>query len=109
MSIQGLVLVAEPYYNEAGFDRQQGSAEGARNSVMYNESAFLLCCKTAVHTMRRPSPGFVDLVKVGATLASPLRLKLGCLPCQPRLLLDALGSFGAVKVTRLSMYGLELR
>ena len=41
VSIQGLILVAEPYYNEAGYERQKGSRIGAENARMYNEMAVL--------------------------------------------------------------------
>ena len=32
VSIQGLVLVSEPYYNEAGYEKQMGTLEGRHNS-----------------------------------------------------------------------------
>jgi len=41
ISIQGLILVSEPYYNEAGYERQKGSRIGAENARMYNEMAVL--------------------------------------------------------------------
>jgi ubiquitin-conjugating enzyme E2 O len=54
VSIQGLVLNAKPYFNEAGYDRQVGTAEGEKNSVLYNENAFLLSCKSMLYLLRRP-------------------------------------------------------
>ena len=41
VSIQGLILVSEPYYNEAGYERQKGSRIGTENARMYNEMAVL--------------------------------------------------------------------
>ncbi|BFZ03274.1 hypothetical protein BsWGS_06312 [Bradybaena similaris] len=41
VSIQGLILVPEPYYNEAGYERQRGTQVGQENSRMYNEMAIL--------------------------------------------------------------------
>ena len=41
VSIQGLILVAEPYYNEAGYERQRGSAQARENSRLYNEMVLL--------------------------------------------------------------------
>ena len=41
VSIQGLILVAEPYYNEAGYEKHRGSQQGLENSRMYNETAAL--------------------------------------------------------------------
>lgn len=37
----GLILVAEPYYNEAGYERQRGTQQGKENSRMYNEMVIL--------------------------------------------------------------------
>eukprot|EP00271_Cylindrocystis_brebissonii_P005211 TRINITY_DN17172_c1_g4_i1.p1 TRINITY_DN17172_c1_g4~~TRINITY_DN17172_c1_g4_i1.p1 ORF type:complete len:1392 (+),score=291.27 TRINITY_DN17172_c1_g4_i1:430-4605(+) len=62
VSLQGLVLVAKPYYNEAGYERQMGTAEGERNALLYNESAFLLSCKSTLQLLRRPPLGIEDLV-----------------------------------------------
>ncbi|XP_054717726.1 (E3-independent) E2 ubiquitin-conjugating enzyme-like isoform X2 [Uloborus diversus] len=41
VSIQGLILVSEPYYNEAGYERQKGTQQGRENSRMYNENVVL--------------------------------------------------------------------
>ncbi|GFS49773.1 hypothetical protein NPIL_418651 [Nephila pilipes] len=41
VSIQGLILVSEPYYNEAGYERQKGTQLGMENSRMYNEMVVL--------------------------------------------------------------------
>ena len=63
VSIQGLVLVPKPYYNEAGYEKQTGSAEGEKNAAVYNESAFLLCCRTMLNLLRNPPHGFQPLVR----------------------------------------------
>ena len=64
VSIQGLVLVKEPYYNEAGYERRVGSAEGAKGSRLYSESAFLLSCRSALRLLaRRPPAPFEGLVR----------------------------------------------
>ncbi|CAI5478382.1 unnamed protein product, partial [Closterium sp. Yama58-4] len=62
VSIQGLVLVPRPYFNEAGYERQRGSAEGERNADLYNESAFLLSAKTMIYSIRNPPKHFEPLV-----------------------------------------------
>lgn len=41
VSIQGLILVDEPYFNEAGYEKQKGSQQGKENSRMYNEMVLL--------------------------------------------------------------------
>jgi len=63
VSIQGLVLNAKPYFNEAGYDRQVGTLEGEKNSVMYNENSFLLSCKSMLYLLRRPPMHFEDLIR----------------------------------------------
>lgn len=54
VSLQGLVLNSKPYFNEAGYDKQIGTAEGEKNSLSYNENTFLLNCKTMMYLMRKP-------------------------------------------------------
>ncbi|XP_013714448.2 probable ubiquitin-conjugating enzyme E2 23 [Brassica napus] len=63
VSLQGLVLNSKPYFNEAGYDKQIGTAEGEKNSLGYNENAFLLNCKTMMYLMRRPPKDFEELIK----------------------------------------------
>lgn len=54
VSLQGLVLNSRPYFNEAGYDKQVGTAEGEKNSLSYNENTFLLNCKSMLYILRRP-------------------------------------------------------
>jgi ubiquitin-conjugating enzyme E2 O len=54
VSLQGLVLNSKPYFNEAGYDKQTGTAEGEKNSLSYNENTFLLNCKTMMYLIRKP-------------------------------------------------------
>ncbi|KAJ0076610.1 hypothetical protein Patl1_36014 [Pistacia atlantica] len=63
VSLQGLVLNSKPYFNEAGYDKQVGTAEGEKNSLAYNENTFLLNCKTMMYLMRKPPKDFEELVK----------------------------------------------
>ncbi|MCJ1392673.1 hypothetical protein MMC18_005543 [Xylographa bjoerkii] len=42
VSLMGLVLVKEPFYNEAGFDAYVGSSETQINSALYTEKAFVM-------------------------------------------------------------------
>ncbi|GFR83152.1 ubiquitin-conjugating enzyme E2 O [Elysia marginata] len=59
LSIQGLILVREPYYNEAYYERQRGTQIGHENSRMYNEMAIL---KT-VQSLTRMSQSLPELFK----------------------------------------------
>ncbi|PSS25969.1 Ubiquitin-conjugating enzyme like [Actinidia chinensis var. chinensis] len=63
VSLQGLVLNSKPYFNEAGYDKQIGTAEGEKNSLSYNENTFLLSCKTMMYLMRKPPKDFEELVR----------------------------------------------
>ncbi|KAG9448098.1 hypothetical protein H6P81_014226 [Aristolochia fimbriata] len=62
LSLQALVLNEKPYFNEAGYDRQIGRAEGEKNSTTYNENAFLLSIKTMLYLLRKPPKHFEALV-----------------------------------------------
>lgn len=63
VSIQGLILVEKPYFNEAGYETQAGSEEGERNAQVYNEQALLECLKTMVNVLRNPPRHFEPLVQ----------------------------------------------
>ncbi|KAJ0259827.1 ubiquitin-conjugating enzyme E2 24 [Hirschfeldia incana] len=63
LSLQALVLNEKPYFNEAGYDKQLGRAEGEKNSVSYNENAFLITCKSMISLLRKPPKHFEVLVK----------------------------------------------
>lgn len=58
LSLQALVLNEKPYFNEAGYDKQIGRAEGEKNSVTYNENAFLLSCKSMLYLLNKPPKVF---------------------------------------------------
>ncbi|KAJ1484597.1 ubiquitin-conjugating enzyme/RWD-like protein, partial [Baffinella frigidus] len=64
ISIMGLVLVPEPYYNEAGYEKQLGTHEGRHNSQQYSEAALLLVLKHMETSMRHPVAPFEDLTRV---------------------------------------------
>ncbi|CAL4902882.1 unnamed protein product [Urochloa decumbens] len=63
VSIQGLVLTAQPYYNEFGYEELIGTPSGARNALPYAENAYVLNLRTMLHLLRRPPAGFEELVR----------------------------------------------
>ncbi|KAG0036590.1 hypothetical protein BGZ82_004001 [Podila clonocystis] len=63
ISLQGLVLVPEPYYNEAGFEKFVGTKEAARNSELYNEKVYLLSLKTIQTLINNPPLSFTKEVR----------------------------------------------
>ncbi|KAK3091730.1 hypothetical protein FSP39_022222 [Pinctada imbricata] len=60
VSIQGLILVAEPYYNEAGYEKQRGSQQGLENSKMYNEMAILKVVQSTARMISNPPHSFLQ-------------------------------------------------
>ncbi|KAI3456261.1 hypothetical protein Pfo_012924 [Paulownia fortunei] len=62
LSLQALVLNEKPYFNEAGYDDQIGKAEGEKNSISYNEHAFLVSCRSMLYLLRKPPKHFEALV-----------------------------------------------
>ncbi|XP_042480738.1 probable ubiquitin-conjugating enzyme E2 23 [Macadamia integrifolia] len=75
VSLQGLVLNSKPYFNEAGYDKQVGTAEGEKNSLSYNENTFLLNCKSMMQLLRRPPKETASLRSGGkaAYISAPPR------------------------------------
>uniref|UniRef100_A0A671LDR0 (E3-independent) E2 ubiquitin-conjugating enzyme n=1 Tax=Sinocyclocheilus anshuiensis TaxID=1608454 RepID=A0A671LDR0_9TELE len=53
ISIQGLILVNEPYYNEAGFDSDRGLQEGYENSRCYNEMALIKMVQSMIQLLQQ--------------------------------------------------------
>lgn len=52
VSIQGLILVSEPYYNEAGFDSQRGQKLAKENSRVYNEMALIKVVQSMTNMLK---------------------------------------------------------
>jgi baculoviral IAP repeat-containing protein 6 len=64
ISIQSLILCAEPYYNEPGFERLYGTPQGDNESLKYAEDVFRNNLKYAVlGQLQNPPEGFEDVVK----------------------------------------------
>ena len=63
VSIQGLILVPEPYFNEAGYERQKGTQIGEENSRMYNEMAVLKLVQSMTRMVRNPAQPFAKEIE----------------------------------------------
>ena len=63
VSIQGLILNNQPFFNEAGYDALVGRPEGRRNAIPYSENACYLTLQSMLHLLRRPPQGFQELVR----------------------------------------------
>lgn len=57
-----MILVAEPYFNEAGFEKQKGSQQGRENSRMYNEMVVLKLVQSQTKLLQNPLSVFKDII-----------------------------------------------
>lgn len=62
VSIVGLVLVAEPFYNEAGFEALVGTEESKMTSQIYSERAFVLSRGFVKTALQKGAPGMEDVI-----------------------------------------------
>ncbi|KAG1675351.1 (E3-independent) E2 ubiquitin-conjugating enzyme UBE2O [Nymphon striatum] len=60
ISIQGLILVPEPYYNEPGHEAQRNTTQGKENSRMYNEMAVLKLTQSMTRLLKNLPSSFAD-------------------------------------------------
>lgn len=64
VSIQSLILVPEPYFNEPGFERSRGTPTGDQSSRDYSANIRVHCIRWAMTEMlRRPPKAFEDVVR----------------------------------------------
>jgi len=64
VSIQALILVDQPYFNEPAYDSQKGTKEGELRSNEYNESIRLSTLRHAIlGQIKNPSPGFEEIIR----------------------------------------------
>ncbi|KAI1291790.1 (E3-independent) E2 ubiquitin-conjugating enzyme [Halotydeus destructor] len=70
VSIQGLILVEEPYFNEAGYLKQKETAVGDENSRLYNEMAIVKLVQSMTKMLIYPPEVFKDEIHAHAKEAS---------------------------------------
>lgn len=58
VSVQGLILVSEPYFNEAGYEKQTDTQQGYENSRTYNELVILKLVQSMQEMIKSPSEIF---------------------------------------------------
>ena len=64
ISIQSLIFVDEPYFNEPGYERSMGSNSGNKNSFEYNDKVRMNTLRWAmVEQLRNPPYGFEDFTR----------------------------------------------
>lgn len=62
VSLMGLVLVEEPFYNEAGYDAYVGSSETRTNSALYAEKATVMAKGFVMHALMNGVPGLESIL-----------------------------------------------
>ena len=63
VSILGLVLVRDPYFNEAGFEARAGSADSEVPSQLYSERTYFRSRAFISHALRNGVEGFEEVVR----------------------------------------------
>ncbi|MDP2436434.1 MAG: ubiquitin-conjugating enzyme E2, partial [archaeon] len=64
VSIQSLIFVDEPYFNEPGYESEIGSSKGIAKSLEYNRNIRAQTIRWAIiDQLRNPSPGFEDVIR----------------------------------------------
>lgn len=62
VSLQGLVFVKKPFYNEAGFEGYENDPAYTRESEQYSEKAFVMARGFVKHALSRPPGGMEDVL-----------------------------------------------
>lgn len=62
VSLQGLVFVKAPFYNEAGFEGYEHEQKYLRESEQYSEKAFVMARGFVKHAILRPPGGLDDVL-----------------------------------------------
>nr|XP_006820901.1 PREDICTED: baculoviral IAP repeat-containing protein 6-like [Saccoglossus kowalevskii] len=63
ISIQSLILVPEPYFNEPGYEQEIGTESGKKHSKEYNQEVKINNIKYAmIGQLQKPCPGFEEVI-----------------------------------------------
>lgn len=62
VSLQGLVFVKAPFYNEAGFEGYEETREYTVESLQYSEKAYVMGRNFVKHALSRPVAGLEDVL-----------------------------------------------
>jgi ubiquitin-conjugating enzyme E2 O len=62
VSLQGLVFVKKPFYNEAGFEGYENDKAYTRESELYSEKAFLMARGFVKYALTQPPRGMEDVL-----------------------------------------------
>ena len=62
VSLQGLVFVKDPYYNEAGFEVLREQKTNLSEALQYSEKAFVICRNFIRYALRSPVAGLEEVL-----------------------------------------------
>ncbi len=62
VSLQGLVFVKKPFYNEAGFEGYENDSKYTLEAEQYGEKAFVMARGFIKHALLRPPKGLIDVL-----------------------------------------------
>merc|ERR1712039_1162979 len=72
VSIQSLILVPEPYFNEPGYEREIGTKQGECRSWEYNMPVRENCVRWAMlDQLKNPAPEFREVIEEHFRLRAP--------------------------------------
>lgn len=64
VSIQSLILVPDPYFNEPGYEQHMNTEEGRKHSEGYNRDIRINCINHAmIGPLQNPPPGFEEVIR----------------------------------------------
>jgi hypothetical protein len=65
VSIQSLILVAEPYFNEPGYEQSRGTPYGDQKSLTYSSNISVATIQWGmINQIRNPTPCFKEVRRV---------------------------------------------
>lgn len=71
MSIQSLVLVPDPYFNEPGYEQYRGTQYGDQKSLTYNANLYVATVQWAMlNQLQNPTPCFKEVSNIPHTLCT---------------------------------------
>jgi ubiquitin-protein ligase len=76
VSIQSLIFVEQPYFNEPGYEVDMDTPHGKQENMQYNEVIRVATIRWAMtEQLRNPSPGFEDVIKTHFKLKQDVIIK----------------------------------
>ena len=65
VSVQSLIFVPDPYFNEPGFEKNMHSRESQHKSYQYNQNIRVECARWAMlNALQHPTPGLEETIRM---------------------------------------------